>query len=221
MLELSPKGLDTLRLTCEEYREWQQEWERDCAATTWPLNVHAHQRDFKSQILKRRTELDAKLVAREQKPLRERVKLMIDDHGTQTLFYPYRLPTERLIHGIASTPAINSNRVSRASRGCRVRFPLPLFCTHAEVGEPIGDVVSVRLSEREIYARAEIFSNRAGDYAWKLIEDGELRCFSAGSADNKVQGVVDGIKFISSWRMRELSICRQGANSDARFEIMR
>ena len=173
--------------------------------------------DLDEQVRQNRLRREA---AAASKALRDQVKLTYDN-GIQTLHYPHRPPTERMIHGIASSPSINSNGVSRASKGCRVRFPLPLFCSHAEIGEPIGAVVSVRLSEREIYAKAEIFNNAAGDYAWKLIEDGELRCFSAGSVDNKVQGVVDGIKFISSWRMRELSICRKGANPDARFEIMR
>jgi hypothetical protein len=220
MLELSPVELDALKLTPEEHRAWRQEWEKDCEATPWALNLYAHQRDFKGRVVQRRTEEDMKRLAREEKPLRQRTKLTVD-RGVQTLFYPHRADTERMIHGIASTPAVISNRVSRSSRGCRVRFPLPLFCAHTNVGDPIGDVVSVRLSEREIYAKAEIFHNAAGNYAWKLIKNGEIRCFSAGSADNKVQSLVDGIKFISSWRMRELSICRKGANPDARFEIMR
>jgi hypothetical protein len=217
--EVSPEELDALPLTREEYRAWKEEWEQDCAASTWPLNVYAHKRDFNYRILQRRTDEDTKRLAREQKPLRDRVELTYNE-GIQTLFYPHRPLAERMIHGVVSTPSINSKGTSYASRGCRAKFPLPVFCSHAKEGDPIGEVVSLRLSQGEIYIRAEIFKSSAADYAWELIKSGELQCLSAGSTQHKVQGVVEGIKFISSWRLREVSICRKGANPDARFEVL-
>ncbi len=116
-----------------------------------------------------------------------------------------------------------SNHHAFSSAGMHVKLPVPLLSQHAKRGDRIGDVVLIRKSVREVYCRAMVYENNAAaDYAWKLIQDGTVRCFSISSADDQfrhVQGVVDGITFYDRWRLREVSICRKGANPDCVSEI--
>lgn len=127
-----------------------------------------------------------------------------------------------MIQGIASTPTINSHKYSLSSGGCRARFPIPVLSGHAK-GPPIGEVVLVRIAERSVFVEAIIFEgNPAADHAWKLIESGETRCFS-GAADQsswRLAGEVDGVKFYDSWWLKEVSVCRTGANPDCHFATL-
>ena len=96
------------------------------------------------------------------------------ENGIETIRYAFRQPGRRRIHGIASTPRITTHKVSRSSENCAVKFPVPLRCSHSEHGRGLGDVTLVRRSEAEVYIQADIHDSPAGDYAWKLIEQGEL-----------------------------------------------
>jgi hypothetical protein len=133
----------------------------------------------------------------------------------------------RMIHGIASTPTVSTNGNSRVMRGCRMpHLPIPLMFGHEGLKHRgIGEVVFVQRSPSEIYVRAALFDNEAADYAWRLIESGEVRAFSVGPGDTKVksyvQAEVDGVKFIEGWWLGEVSICRRGANPDCVFEIFK
>jgi hypothetical protein len=54
-------------------------------------------------------------------------------------------------------------------------YALNALSDHAKTGGPIGDVVWLRKSAREVYIRATVFdATAAGRYAWKLIEAGKL-----------------------------------------------
>lgn len=126
----------------------------------------------------------------------------------------------RMIAGIASTPAVNGHKCSLSSSGCRVRLPVPLYSQHATSAPPVGQVVFVRKSAAGIYVRAVIGSGAAADHAWQLIMRGEARAFSAAAADGAhVSGIVDGVNYFDDWRLAEVSICRAGANPDARLEV--
>ncbi|MBB4262665.1 hypothetical protein [Bradyrhizobium sp. CIR3A] len=133
-----------------------------------------------------------------------------------------RLTAKRMIHGIASTPTINSHKYSLLSRGMMVKLPVPLLSSHKGHATPIGQVVLVRKKADQIYVQAVVFHNEAADYAWKLIEQGETRCFSGAAAPDgyRVQGVVDGVTFYDRWTLGEVSVCRKGANPDCTFEIL-
>jgi hypothetical protein len=129
--------------------------------------------------------------------------------------------TRRMVHGIASTPTITTNNHSRSSAGCKVDFPIPLLCSHENHGS-IGEVVMLRRSPREIYCIAALHDdNLAADYAWSLVEQSELRAFSVASmaGSSTIDGAVMGTKFYGSWQLAEVSLCRTGANPDARAEI--
>jgi hypothetical protein len=128
----------------------------------------------------------------------------------------------RMVHGIATTPTITTNNHSRSSAGCRVDFPIPLLVSHEAHGS-VGEVVMLRRSPREIYVIAALHDdNLAADYAWSLVEQGELKAFSVASAPgshHKISGAVLGTLFYSEWTLGEISLCRTGANPDARAEI--
>jgi hypothetical protein len=129
--------------------------------------------------------------------------------------------TRRMVHGIASTPTITSNGHSRSSAGCKIDFPIPLLVSHEAYGS-VGEVVMLRRSTREIYIIAALHDdNLAADYAWSLVEQGELTAFSVASTNGSstVDGSVLGTKFYGSWQLAEVSLCRQGANPDCRAEI--
>jgi hypothetical protein len=75
----------------------------------------------------------------------------------------------------------------------------------------------LRRSPKEIYAICAFHDdNLAADYAWSLVEAGELRAFSVASVkgSSTIAGSVMGTKFYGSWKLAEVSLCRSGANPD-------
>lgn len=215
--DMSLAEVEAASLTPAQYRAWEAEWKSDTRAVGRTVNWFAHQVDFKSRLL--RTERSAQPQLNPIIPLDDRVKHTRDD-GLETLTYAHRPPGKRRIHGIASTPTITSNNGSKSSAGCMVRFPIPLLSSHSKFGKAIGDVTLVRRGERDIYVQADIHENPAGNYAWRLIQDGELATLSVGAADMHLQAEVDGVKFYDRWRLKEVSICRNGANPDCVFEVL-
>jgi hypothetical protein len=126
-----------------------------------------------------------------------------------------------MIRGIASTPRVNSHGYALLSRGMRARFPVPLLSQHKGAATPIGEVVLIRKRAEDIFVHAIVGESEAADYAWDLIERGETRAFSGAAASGAgVQGVVDDKTFYDEWRLKEVSVCRTGANADCVFEIM-
>ncbi len=133
--------------------------------------------------------------------------------------------SDRMIHGIASTPTINDHNYSLASEGMQAKLPVPLLSSHSKhINSPVGQVFYLRKSAKEIYIRATIKRGPAGDLAWDLIESGELRCLSVAVDRNKpchVEAEVEGITFYDKWHLQEVSLCKQGANSDCVFEVFK
>jgi hypothetical protein len=128
----------------------------------------------------------------------------------------------RMIRGIASTPRINSHGYALLSRGMRARFPVPLLSQHEGHSTPIGEVTLIRKRAEDIFVHAVIGASEAADHAWDLIERGETRAFSGASAPGaRVQGIVDGKTFYDEWTLKEVSVCRAGANPDCHFEIFK
>jgi len=132
-----------------------------------------------------------------------------------------RRATDRLIHGLASSSTINEHDYALIARGMTAVLPLPVLSVHTGHECPLGQVFYIRANASKVYIRAQIFDTDAGDYAWNLIQCGDLRAFSGAAARDsmKLQGVVEKKKFYSEWRLGEVSICRKGANPDSIFEI--
>jgi hypothetical protein len=140
------------------------------------------------------------------------------DKGVETLWMVGR-SSPRMIHGIASTPTIDSQGHSLLSSGAQFRLPLPLLSQHGSQGKGVGEVTLVRTSKTEVYIQAALNNSAAADYAWALIENGEVRALSVGWNPISVQAEVDKITFYDRWSIREISMVRTGANPDCRFEI--
>lgn len=134
----------------------------------------------------------------------------------------------RVITGIASTPTParsgimpEGEKASLSSAGAEIDLPIPLLVAHeGNAATRIGDIVQIERSEDRIDFRAVLLGTRAADFAWALIEDGTLRAVSVLAGDQTIGGVVDGVRFADKWRLKEISVCRYGANPDCRVEYM-
>ncbi|MCZ4091684.1 hypothetical protein [Sinorhizobium psoraleae] len=144
------------------------------------------------------------------------------ENGVQTIWIK-NATGARMIEGVASTPRPSvsgiGNPLALSSRGAMAQLPIPLMFAHAK-GEAIGEVVLLRKSAEHIFVKAVIWQTEACDHAWRLIEAGEARAFSVLSGDQVFGATVDGYTHVKSWRIREVSVCRQGANPDCTFSIV-
>ncbi|TGQ15922.1 hypothetical protein [Mesorhizobium sp. M00.F.Ca.ET.217.01.1.1] len=127
------------------------------------------------------------------------------------------------IHGLATTPTITSNSGASSSGAMKAKLPVPLLAEHKDHGsQPIGQVYFLRKSSRGVYMRAALFDHFAAKYAEDLIRKGEMQCLSiAHEQGSTLLAEVDGIRFWSDWTLKEISICRAGANPDCSFELYR
>lgn len=127
------------------------------------------------------------------------------------------------IHGIAATPTINSHKQAIDCRGIEVELPVPLFSEHEDKDQAIGTVFYVRRSPACLYMRACLHDHFAAKYAEKLIKNGTVSCLSIAPVrgNSTPLATVDGIRFFSAIKLAEVTICREGANPDARFEVYR
>ncbi len=139
--------------------------------------------------------------------------------------------SRRVIHGVASTPRHSTPARKGAQvtslnpMGCIPKSPLPIFSDHAQHRhgdsvKPIGQVSLVRLSCHKVFIRGSIFeTGAAADHAWALIEKGDVRAVSVLSRERRLESIVDDVRFVSEWECLEVSVCREGANTDCKFEI--
>ena len=209
-LQFTDEEIDAVRLTKEQHDAF---WETEIAPSLGQINYQAALFEHKYQILLAyRTEPRPP-----PKPLQDRVEHSRKD-GIETIWYPAKLRSPRMVHGVASTPMIDQHGQVFISKGCRIKMPVPVRSSH-RFGN-IGEVVLARISDREVYVQATLYRNEAADYAWQLVNSGELGAFSVGSEDARLQAVVDGVKLYDVWRLTEVSICRRGANPDCIIEVM-
>lgn len=87
---------------------------------------------------------------------------------------------ERIIEGIATTPAVARDGDIVEPRGMRFKLPLPLLLNH-DLKSPIGNVVSADVSDEGIRVRAQIGAPGVAEHideAWRMIKSGIVRFFS-------------------------------------------
>jgi hypothetical protein len=97
------------------------------------------------------------------------------DDDAEVLWSDHR--TARQIHGCATSPAVTSNRQSLSSKGCHIRFPIPLLCQLKSFGS-VGQVTLVRKCADGIYIVGALDDTPAADHCWALIQQGVYRSFS-------------------------------------------
>jgi hypothetical protein len=174
-------------------------------------------------------QFDVEKLLRATVPTERTVRAIREVHGDGYEFIELRGPSRRrLIRGIASTATISQNGHSYRPMGCIMSLPLPLLFEHGgSVAKKefnleklrIGELVLVHKSEKYVVVEAVLDNSDAADHAWSFVEKGEARCLSVASADAKLVGVVDDVKFYDQWRLTEVSVCRAGANPDAIFHV--
>jgi HK97 family phage major capsid protein/HK97 family phage prohead protease len=131
---------------------------------------------------------------------------------------------QRIIEGIASTPAVDSYQSILESDGAEYKLPLPFLYQH-QSRQPIGKVVDTKVSADGIRVRVQIA--KAGiatfiDEAWALIKNGLVRGLSVGfdPIEETYDKSIGGFRYIR-WRWLELSAVTIAANSDASMTSVR
>jgi len=129
----------------------------------------------------------------------------------------------RIVEGWASNGNVNSHGYSLNPRGCAVTLPAPLLVSHGKTNRgakvpdeqaAVGEIFEARCSERGVYIRAAVWNTRAGDHAWERVRSGEYGAFSGAAMNGKslvLRGVSGGNGFYDQWRLKEVSLCPEGA----------
>ncbi len=129
---------------------------------------------------------------------------------------------ERIIEGIASTPSPDSYEDIVEPRGATYKLPLPFLKQHSSM-EPIGHVISAKVSDEGITVRVKIAKvnepaslKERLDVAWAEIKSGLVRGLSIGFSPiewSEIKGTY-GLRY-TKWTWRELSSVTIPANADA------
>ncbi len=125
---------------------------------------------------------------------------------------------QRVIHGIASTPAPDRMEDVVVPSGVKFKLPLPFLYQH-NADRPIGHVTKADVTNEGIAITAQIAKGVAPfiDEAWALIKAGLVRGLSIGFRPLEdpvpIKGTY-GLKF-NAWEWYELSAVTIPANADA------
>ncbi|CAG4905759.1 HK97 family phage prohead protease [Paraburkholderia saeva] len=116
--------------------------------------------------------------------------------------------------------------------GCEItNLPRPLLHAH-HLDEPLGAVTHATITKAGLHLRAVFASpadpaaKRRIDRIWKSVLSGELACVSGaydvlpGGGEPNGYGPYGKGWNARRWTLRELSICRQGANPTARITVV-
>ena len=128
---------------------------------------------------------------------------------------------ERIIEGIASTPATDRMGDIVNPLGAKYNLPLPFLWQH-EHGKPIGHVIEAETSAQGIKFKAKIArTDEPGalkdllDFAWQSIKMKLVAAVSIGFSPVKYAFLKDGGIDFSEWDWFELSAVTIPANADA------
>lgn len=131
---------------------------------------------------------------------------------------------QRIITGIASTPATDRSEDVMVPEGAQYSLPMPFLWQH-ESDEPIGHVIDVKVTPAGIEATMQIAKiDEEGDLksrideAWQTIKAGLVRGLSIGFLpveSSRIEGSW-GMKFLK-WDWYELSAVTIPCNTDARI----
>lgn len=135
---------------------------------------------------------------------------------------------QRIITGIASTPATDRSEDVMVPGGAQYTLPMPFLWQH-ESDEPIGHVIAVKVTPQGIEATMQIAKiEEEGelkariDNAWQTIKAGLVRGLSIGFLpieSSRIEGSW-GMKFLK-WDWFELSAVTIPCNTDARITAVK
>lgn len=128
---------------------------------------------------------------------------------------------ERVIEGIASTPAIDRMGDTVSSVGAKFDLPMPLLWQH-HASQPVGWVDFAKPNEKGIPFKARIAKiDEPGelqslcDKAWQAVKAGLVRAVSIGFSINAYENMKSGGWNITDWNWLELSLVTIPANAEA------
>jgi HK97 family phage major capsid protein/HK97 family phage prohead protease len=135
---------------------------------------------------------------------------------------------ERIIEGLATTPATDRMEDQVVPSGAKFALPIPLIWQH-DANQPIGTVIEATVTDAGIWIRAKLAqTEEAGtlknrlDEAWQSIKLGLVRGLSIGFRGLEVARIEGsfGLKFLS-WEWLELSPVTIPANAEASIQTIK
>jgi len=130
---------------------------------------------------------------------------------------------QRIIEGLASTPATDRMGDIVEPTGASFKLPLPLLWQH-DAKQPIGQVTAARVTDAGIVIKAQIAKNVLPqiDDAWALIKAGLVRALSIGFTPLEVADIKGtfGQRFVK-WEWLELSAVTIPANAEATIAFIK
>jgi Caudovirus prohead serine protease len=135
-------------------------------------------------------------------------------------------PVRRMIHGICSSERVVArspfDHSVLVAGGCDLTVPLPLLHNHG--GAPIGEVNYLQwLAGGKLYCRAVLFYNSVGRRAWEQIAEFKMRglscTFKSDRHEIKLQPREGVVKYITKYKIREISVVRAPLNQDCYFAV--
>src|ERR1700750_2014349 len=101
-----------------------------------------------------RAALDRQIARAERDLIRFESKFHLSRRDGVEWLWMKGISSDRMIHGVASTPTVNSHKYSLASEGMQAQLPVPLLSSHSKhIRSPVGQVFYLRKSAKEIYIR--------------------------------------------------------------------
>ena len=130
---------------------------------------------------------------------------------------------QRIIEGIASTPAIDRDGDEMDPAGAKYVLPMPLLWMHKQ-DEPLGNVLAVKATSAGLFIRAQILPKNVSariDEAWALIKSGVVRGLSIRARLLKhTRNATGGLKG-SEWEWLETSAVTIPANAAASITLVK
>lgn len=131
---------------------------------------------------------------------------------------------QRIIRGIASTPAPDRSNDIVEPNGAKFKLPIPLLSQHDHT-KPIGNVIEAKITAKGIEIVAQLAKGiDYVDVAWAQIKSGLIRGLSIGFRPLEYQEHKnsDGYGYtFSSWEWYELSAVTVPANADASISMVK
>lgn len=134
---------------------------------------------------------------------------------------------ERIIEGIASTPAPDRSGDIVIPTGAKFALPMPLLWQH-DPSKPVGTVEFAKPTDKGIPFKAKIAKiSEVGvlkdrvDEAWQSVKSGLVRAVSIGFKSIDYDVKKDGGYIFKEWEWLELSLVTIPANSEATISVIK
>jgi HK97 family phage major capsid protein/HK97 family phage prohead protease len=147
----------------------------------------------------------------------------MERHAYSTLVLKAVDDDQRIIEGLASSPTVDHDGDILEPDGAEFSMPMPLLFLHRQ-DEPIGKVLSAKVSKDGIRIRAQIAKNVSAriDEVWNLIKGDLCRGLSIGSRlveFSRIQAT-GGLR-VTKWKWLETSVVTIPANQQASISVVK